>query len=136
MNKDLSVAIISGAVGKSPEDITYSFVFDEAYRLAQREIEVHVIRSKIEEKFTSYGIRFHGIEKKIDIQAVNLFLRNIIDYPLIFLLRKPTSIYWKNLYASNVSKVTEKNNIDLIHAHFAYPEGLVGLLTKRKIKNH
>lgn len=28
----------------------------------------------------------------------------------------------------------QKYNIDLIHAHFAYPEGLVGLLAKRKVK--
>jgi len=132
MNKKLSIAVISGPVGKTPEDLTYSFVFDEVYRLAKRGIEVHVVRSKIESKSISYGIHFHGIERKYDFQAFNLLARNITCYPPISLIRKPTALYWENLYALNVAKVVEKNDLNLIHAHFAYPEGLVGLLAKRK----
>jgi glycosyltransferase involved in cell wall biosynthesis len=132
MNRRLSIAVISGPVGKTPEDIAYSFVFDEVYRLAQREIEVHVIRFKIESKSISYGIHFHGIERKYDIQALNFLARNITCYPPISLVREPTALYWENLYALNVSKVIERNDISLIHAHFAYPEGLVGLFAKRR----
>jgi len=131
-HKKISVAVISGPVGKTPEDIAYSFVFDEAYRLARTGVNVHVVRPKIEEDSLSYGIHFHGVEKKIDIQAVKSLLRNITNYPLISFLRKPPSLYWENLYALNVSRVIERNNIDLIHTHFAYPEGLVGLLAKRR----
>ena len=36
MGKRLSVALISGPVGKTPEDIAYSLVFHEAYKLAER----------------------------------------------------------------------------------------------------
>ena len=134
MNKRLSVAVVSGHVGKSPEEIARSFVFDEVYRLAQRGINVHVVGSRIEGDSLSYGIHFHGIERKrrIDVQVLNLLLKNITNYPLIPLLRNPKRLYWENLYALNVSRVIERNNIDLIHAHFAYPEGLVGLLAKRK----
>jgi len=132
MSKKLSIAVISGPVGKAPEDIAYSFVFDEVYRLAQKGIEVHVVRSKIESKSISYGIHFHGIERKYDFQAFNLLARNITCYSPISLIRKPTALYWENLYASNVVKVVEKNDLNLIHAHFAYPEGLVGLLAKRR----
>jgi glycosyltransferase involved in cell wall biosynthesis len=39
----------------------------------------------------------------------------------------------EHLYATNVLRVVEKNNIDIIHAHFAHSEGLVGLLVKRKM---
>jgi len=134
MDKRLSVAVISGPVGKRPEDIIYSFVFDEVYRLAQQGVEVHVIRSEVERESISYGIRFHGIEKKIDVGALHLLFKNILMYPLISLLRKPTSLYWENLYASNVSRVIERSNVNLIHAHFAYPEGFVGVLAKRKTK--
>ena len=133
MNKLISVAVISSSVGKTPEDIVCSFVFDEGYRLAKRRLEVHVVRSKVEEDSLPYGIHFHGIERRVDHHAVGLMLRNLPQYPPISLLRKPTSIYWENLYALNVIKVVEKYNIDLIHAHFAYPEGLVGLLAKRRI---
>jgi len=130
MAENLSVAIISSAVGKTPEDITHSFVFDEAYRLAKRGISVHVVRSKFEGSSISYGIHFHGIERKIDFQAIKSLLRNIANYPPLSLLRRPINLYWENLYALNVSRIIERNNIDLIHAHFAYPEGLVGLLAK------
>jgi glycosyltransferase involved in cell wall biosynthesis len=132
MSKKLSIAVISESVGKTPEDITYSFVFDEVYRLAQRGIEVHVVRSKIESKSMSYGIHFHGIERRYNFQALNFLARNITCYPPISLVRRPTALYWENLYASNVVKVVEKNDLNLIHAHFAYPEGLVGLLAKRR----
>jgi glycosyltransferase involved in cell wall biosynthesis len=134
MTKKISVAIISGPVGKTPEDIPYSFVFDEVYRLAKRGVNVHVIRSKIEGDSFSYGINYHGIEKKIDHRALIMGVRNIAWYPPISLLRKPTTLYWENLYALNVSRVIERNNIDLIHAHFAYPEGFIGALAKRVIR--
>ena len=121
MYERLSVAVISSLVGKCPEDVTYSFVFDEVYRLARKEVDVHVVRSKIEKDSTSYGIHFHGIERRNDPQALNMIVRNLTSYPSISLLRKPTTLYWENLYALNVSKVIEKSKIDLIHAHFAYP---------------
>jgi len=130
----ISVAIISGPVGKTSEDITYSFVFDEAFLLARNGIDVHIVRSKIEKDSFSYGMHFHGIERKIDFGAIGLMLRNLLIYPHFSLLRKPTAIYWENLYALNASRTIEKNNVDLIHAHFAYPEGLVGLLAKRKTR--
>jgi glycosyltransferase involved in cell wall biosynthesis len=130
MAKKLSVAIISGSVGKTPDDTTYSFVFDEAYRLAQKGVEVHVIRSKVEGDSISYGIHYHGIERKYDVYALNLLARNFKRYPALSLIRKPTALYWENLYALNVARVVEKYDVSLIHAHFAYPEGFVGLLAK------
>jgi hypothetical protein len=126
MGRRLSVAVISGPVGKTPEDVTYSFVFDEVYRLAKRGVNVHVIRSKIEGDSLSHGIHYHGIERKIDPKTLGMLVRNVTCYPPISLWRKPTALYWENLYALNVSRVIEKSNVDLIHAHFAYPEGFVG----------
>jgi len=134
MSKRLSVCIVSSSVGKTPEDIPFSFVFDEAYRLAQRGVEIHVVRSKIEKDSISYGIHYHGIERKYDFQALNFLAKNITGYPPISLVRKPTVLYGENLYALNVSKVVEKYDVNLIHAHFAYPEGLVGLLAKKKTR--
>lgn len=128
----MSVAIISDSVGKTPEDITYSFVFNEVYSLVEKGLNIHIVRSKVEENSFSYGMHFHGIRKKTDIQAIGLMLRNFPLYPSTALLRRPTSIYWEQLYASNVSKVIEKYGVDLIHAHYAYPEGLVGLLAKKR----
>lgn len=130
----MRVAIVSRRVGKTPEDITGSFIFDEAYRLTRNGVEVHIVRPKIERESISYGIHFHGIEKKINFEAIISFLRNITVYPLPSSLRKPKSLYRENLYAINVSRVVKANYIDLIHAHFAYPEGIIGLFAKKRLK--
>ncbi|MGC8949587.1 MAG: glycosyltransferase, partial [Thermoprotei archaeon] len=133
-DKGISIAIISSSVGKTPEDIHYSFIFDEAYRLACSGVKVHVVRSIFEKDELSYGIHFHGLKRKIEPRACIHLFNNISVYPLISLLRMPTLLYWENLYALSVSEVVEEHGIDLIHAHFAYPEGLVGLLVKRRTK--
>jgi len=132
LHKKISVAIISSPVGKTPEDVKYSFVFDEAFSLSKKGIDVHVMRSQMEKASFSYGMRFHGFERKIDSRSIESTLRNLGTYPLLSLLRKPTTIYWENLYATSVCRVIKKNDINLIHAHFAYPEGFVGLLAKKR----
>lgn len=130
--KKMSVAVISSQVGKTPNDIGYSFVFDEAYRLAKRGISVHVVRANMESDSLSFGMHFHGLEKQVDMQGVKSMLRDFYVYPPNSLLRRPTTIYWENLYAARVSEVIEKYGVDLIHAHYAYPEGLVGLLARKR----
>lgn len=130
----MSILVISSYVGKSPEDLTLSFIFDEIYRLAKNGIDVHVVRSKVEKDSISYSIHFHGIENKIDPQALSMMLRNMVRYPPISLFRGNISLYRENLYATNIIRVAKKNHVDLIHAHFAYPEGFVGVLAKRIIK--
>jgi len=132
--KLMSVMVLSTGVGKSPEDLMHSFVFDELYRLAKNGIEVHVVRPKVEKDTISYGIHFHGIERKIDPQALNMMLRNIIRYPPISLVRGNLSLYRENLYAANALKFANRRSVNLIHAHFAYPEGFVGALVKRLLK--
>lgn len=132
--RKISVAIISGSVGKSPETIAASFVFDEAYRLAKTGVEVHIIRPKFEKDSFSYGMRYHGLRTKVDLDAIRFMLRNISTYPPISILRNPALIYGENLYALNVLRVIEDHRVDIIHAHFAYLSGLVGLLVKREIE--
>jgi glycosyltransferase involved in cell wall biosynthesis len=66
-------------------------------------------------------------------------LRNLLTtYPLISLLRRPTTVlrefYALNLYTYDISRVMRKENVGVIHAHFAYPEGLIGLLAKRNTR--
>lgn len=134
MTDALSVAIISRAVGSSPEEISFSFIFDEFYRLAQRGINVHVIRSKIGKDFLSYGIHFHGIEKGFDFKAFSSILKSLMTYPLISIVRKPPLVYQENLYVANILRVMKNNNVDLIHSHFAHYEGLVGLLVKKRTR--
>ncbi|MCR8501814.1 MAG: hypothetical protein NDP19_05820, partial [Crenarchaeota archaeon] len=99
----LSVAIVAAAVGKTPQEIAYSFVFDEAYRLAQRGLDIHIIRGKVENESKAYGMRFYGLKRRICLDALLLTIKNLKSYPSLSLLRMPGIIYWENLYANEVS---------------------------------
>lgn len=135
VHRAISVGIVSGSVGKTPEDVHYSFVFNEARKLSESRVNVHIVRSKVEDDSFSYGMHFHGMKKRIDAHAFRITFKNLLYYPPAYLLRKPKSIYWEywiNRLALNATEVIRNNHVNLIHAHFAYPEGLVGLLTKKE----
>jgi glycosyltransferase involved in cell wall biosynthesis len=127
----ISVGVISPPIGTSPETVAYSFVFDEVYRLARRGLNVHVVWEFQGKTSLSYGMYFHGLPKLVDMHAVGSALIKLRLYPPISLLRKPATIYWENLRALNISKVIEDCRIDLVHAHFAYPEGFAAILAAR-----
>lgn len=127
-----SIAVISGSVGNSPDDIGYSFVFDEAHALSKQGFDVHVIRSRYEKVFFSHGMHFHGFQRELEPVTLKFFLRNFRMYPGFSFVWKPQGIYWENLYAVNACRTIERNKINLINAHFAYPEGFVGLLAKKR----
>lgn len=127
-----SVVVVSSQVGKTPNHIAHSFIFDETCRLAKRGITTHVVRANRERDSLSFGIHFHGLERKVDVRGVKSMLDDLQVCPQIFVLRKPTTICSENLYAARVSEIIKKYNINLIHAHFAYPEGLIGLLARQR----
>jgi len=128
------IAIIASSVGITPNEVIQSYVFDEARKLAERGFEVHIIRAKVEKDILSYGIHFHGIEKGIKFQVLKQMMRTSLYYPPISLLRNPIRIYQENLYALRVANIVRRYSIDLIHAHFAYPEGWVGILAKKVLR--
>ena len=131
----LSVLVISARVGKTPEEVSFSFVFDEIYRLAKKDIKVHVVRSVVERDDISHGIYFYGLNRILDPEVFNLMMRNVTKYSVIpFLRRNPFKLYWENLYALNAIRIAKRNSIDIIHSHFAYPEGFVGALVKDAIR--
>ncbi len=134
MTDSLSIAVIATQVGKTPKDITYSFVFDEIYRLAKRGLRIHVIRQVVEKDLISYGIYYHGIKDSIYPAVFKEILKNIGLYPLISLARSPRGLLYENLYSLRVKEIVKMYNIDLVHAHFAYPAGFIGLLAKKEIK--
>lgn len=124
----MKILVVSGRVGRSPEDISYSFVFDEVVRLAKRRIEVHVARFKFEGHVFSYGVHFHDIPKKFDIAALTFGLKNLVFYrPL---LRSPRNIYGEFLYSKHIRNLLERVKPDVLHAHFAYPEGWAACTAK------
>jgi len=132
----MRVILVASRVGKSPEDVAYSFVFDEAYRLAKRGLEIHVARGYFTDESgeSSFNMYFYGLgHKKPRLEVLYAFLRNLKEHPLKALIRSPKAIYFENLYAWRVLSIANVIKPDLIHAHFTYPEGFVGCIVKKKI---
>ena len=107
-------------------------MFKEAYNLSKKGLDIKVIRSVVERYSLSYGLHFYGLKKRIDWQAIRFAFKNLSAYPLISLARSPLKIYSENLYSLNALEVVKMNRVDLVHAHFAYPEGFVGLIIKKR----
>jgi len=80
----------------------------------------------------SYGMYFYGLGRKKHISAVCALFSTIGVYPLRSLIRSPKTIYFENLYVARTLEVAKRVQPDVIHAHFAYPEDLIGCYGKKK----
>jgi glycosyltransferase involved in cell wall biosynthesis len=129
----LSVALISGLIPKNIFD-PYSFVFDEAIRLAKRGLDIHAIRTFTEIESSSFDIHYYGIHSSFGLSYVSFFVKHWGSFPRASFLLPPWQLLYLSKYAQTVSNVIHKNSLQIIHAHFAYPEGFVGLLAKREMR--
>jgi glycosyltransferase involved in cell wall biosynthesis len=123
----MKVALVFSLFPKSPFDIRNSFVFDEAYELSRRGIEIHATRAFVEDltKIKSNFI-IHGLKRKIELEAIPFFLRHLKWIPLLA-NSSLFSPYWFSNYGYNIVENAMEFDVDVIHAHFAYPDGLIGL---------
>jgi glycosyltransferase involved in cell wall biosynthesis len=129
----LSVLVISANVGKTPEEVAYSFVFDEIVRLARRKVRVHVTRFRYGVSEVSYGVYFHDISKA-SILSLPLVSNRLAMYPRASLLRSPRTLAAELLYSHHIERVAKIVKPDVMHAHFAYLEGWAALLAKASSK--
>ncbi|MCC6004886.1 MAG: glycosyltransferase [Thermofilum sp.] len=125
----MNVLVISGAVGRSPQEIAYSFVFDEVVRLAKRGLNVSVARFRFEGDAKACGVSFYDVRRS---QVFTLFLglNKIAFFPINTLPRSPFSLYSELLYSKHIEEHIKRLEPDLLHAHFAYPEGWAVYLAK------
>jgi glycosyltransferase involved in cell wall biosynthesis len=129
----MKILVISSIVGRSPHEIFYNFVFDEIVRLVKRGCEVHVARYKREGDVRAYGVYFHDLQT---LQLLKLLLRSnkLVHYPLYSLLRNPQAFYMEITYSGHIIDLMKKLSPNILHAHFAYPEGWVARLAVRSLK--
>jgi len=131
----MRILLVSSRVGKRPDCFIYSFVFDEAFRLARRGLEVHIVRGEFtsENEEVSYGMHFYELGQKKYFGVIRTFISTISAYHLYSLIRNPKAIYFEILYVKRALEVAKRVQPDVIHAHFAYPEGLVGCMVKKRL---
>jgi len=131
---NLSIALIISEIGRDITAIPSSFVFDEFYRLSKYGIKFHVIEPTLKKSSSLNNIYFHGLRKRYEHGILKFMLKNLSIYPFSSLIRDPRILFRENRYAFNVVRIIEEKNIDLIHAHFCYPEGFIGLHAKKHVK--
>jgi glycosyltransferase involved in cell wall biosynthesis len=128
----MRIAVVSASVPKTLSEIRFSFVYDEVTRLAKHGIEVHVVRNEVGSSGIFNGIYFYDLPTRIDLTVLTQ-LSQFAKYPLPSLIRGPRglfSLYGELLYANHIRKVLQNTKPDILHAHFAYPEGWVAYLAK------
>ncbi|MEM0368682.1 MAG: glycosyltransferase family 4 protein [Desulfurococcaceae archaeon] len=131
----MKVLVIASSVSKTPNGISYSFVFDEICRLARKGIEVHVVRSRVEEDSFTNDIHFYGLRYALGVDEFFSYVIQMINRKIpIGLFRSPRTIYWEGRYYSRVLEIVKDLKVEIIHAHFAYPEGVIGYLAKARTK--
>jgi len=128
----LKILVVSSVVGRTPSEITYNFVFDEVTRLVKRGLKVHVARLKQEGDVCNYGVCFHDMP----YNRFLMFLRNInmvAYYPFSFRFYASNSIYTELAYAGHIAELIRRLRPDILHAHFAYPEGWASYIALRSL---
>lgn len=133
----MKVLLISAYFPIKPDDPVRSFVRDEACALSEVGVEVHVARWRYAGRFFSMkdsvvdGIHVHGLKlfspKNLFIGFSNLWRLPISLFQLKELGR--TGVFFS--YGKQVERIIKRYSIDVIHAHFAHPDGFVGLMAKK-----
>jgi len=132
----MKVLLISAHFPITPEDPARSFVRDEAHEFSKTGVAVHVARWRYAGRFFHTkdsvvdGIRVHGLKlfspKNLFIGFSNLWKLPISLFPLKELGR--TGVFFS--YGKQVERIAKRCNIDVIHAHFAHPDGFVASVAK------
>lgn len=132
----MKVLLVSAYFPIKPCDSARSFVRDEACVLSKAGVEVHVARWRYGGRFFHAkdsvvdGIHVHGLKlfspRNLFIGFSNLWELPISLFPLKELGR--TGVFFS--YGKQVERIVKRCNIDIIHAHFAHPDGLVASLAK------
>ena len=127
--------LISTLFPSSHSDPSRSFVHDEAYALARNGLAIHVARwSHIRGRLPAGSRVIDGVfVHDVKFTLVDFFfsLPNFFELPRSYISRLKEAVILLS-YSRGVEKLVRKHGVDIIHAHFAYPEGFVGLIVKKR----
>lgn len=129
----IKISIVSQYFPLNRDEVFYSFVFDEASRLAKKCAEVHVVKSLYGEDLVVDGMHVHNLPR-VNLSSIPFFLKSMCDFPLATLLHPLGSFQCYCNYVQTIAKVTKTHEVDLIHAHFACPEGFAAMLAKECVR--
>jgi len=133
----MKVLLISAYFPTKPVDPARSFVRDEAVALSKTGVEVHVARWRYVGRLFHAkdsvvgGIHVHGLKlfspRNLFIGFSSLWGLPTSSFPLKELGR--TGVLFS--YGKQVERIVKCCNIDVVHAHFAHPDGFVASVAKK-----
>jgi len=133
----MKVLVVSSSFPQRTDEVVSSFIFDEASRLPCRGIKVHVARGlrslwNRKKQLIVRGMRIHNFSCTVDPAIVFLSTKSIAEL-LVSVSFDPEAAAATIPYAWFISKLVKRHKIDLVHAHFAYPEGVAALLATKAV---
>lgn len=132
----MKVLLISAYFPMKPDDFARSFVREEAQALSKMGVEVHVACWRYGGRFFKTmdsvidGIYVHGL-RLFSPKNLLIGFSNLRWLPISLFSAKElgrTGIFFS--YGKQVEKIVKRYNVDVIHAHFAHPDGLVACVAK------
>jgi len=133
----MKVLLVSAYFPVKPEDPARSFVRDEAFALSDSGVDVHVARWRYAGRLFSTrgsvvdGIHVHGL-KLFSPKNLLVGLGNVLRLPISLFPVKElgrTGVFFS--YGKQVEAIVKRYNMDVIHAHFAHPDGFVASFAKK-----
>lgn len=109
----------------------YSFVVEQACKLAQQHVKVHILNQALKTVGECRDMRFYGVKPELCLKLLPLTLRQAFAQRHPLGATKLLSSLWNMVYARSVSEIVLEQSLDIIHAHFAWVEGHVGLMAAR-----
>jgi len=120
------VGVVARYVGTSIDDPASGFILDEMLELARLGVEVHAIRLALGSPRVVRGAVFHNTTP---VQVFKGLARLMVRE---WRLQGPLPLL-ESVYACEVEEIAKRCDIDLLHAHFAYPAGFTAAIVKKRL---
>lgn len=131
--KKTRILIVARYFPLSKEEVLYSFVYEEAFRLTKECKKVSVVRGLYSKNLEIDGIRVYNL-KRVNLPSFSFLLKGIPSFPFSSFLHPFESYFYCSNYAQTTMQAAVEHRVDLLHAHFAYPEGFVASLARNFVR--
>ncbi len=116
----------------SQDPLEPTFVFNEAYQLSKKGVEIQVVRGSYRKDLTVQGMRIQNLSR-LNLSAFSFCLKGLSSFPRSTFLH-PSELYYFSNYGQKIAEVARAYESDVIHAHFGCPEGFAATLAKKSMK--
>jgi glycosyltransferase involved in cell wall biosynthesis len=123
--------IVSASFPTKGKEAGPPFVYDEAFELSRKNVEVHVVKFSSGKVVCSNAMFVHNAMKPV-FWNLPFAMLNALMFPRSF-LSHPKPVIGLSVYGKGIANIAKKYDIQILHAHFAWPSGFAALLAKREV---